>query len=125
MPSYFFKISSTDLTAYEDIQNHDVNREDIYDTWVDGNWITHRVIARTRISGTVKLGFRSATDFSTFMTLLGSAKDAEGYYPISVYCNNTGTTETVNAFLDVSGADKWDAANSRQWQVVTIAISQR
>lgn len=125
MPSYFFKISSTDLTAFEDIQNHDVNRDDVYDTWTDGNWVDHRVIVRTRISGTVKLGFKKATDFADFMTLLGTAKDAEGFYPISVYCNNTGTTETINAFLDVSGADKWDLNNSRQWQVVTIKITGR
>lgn len=125
MPSYFFKISSTDLSGYEDIQNHSVQLLDEYETWVDGNHVTHRVITRTRISGTVILGFKKATDFAALQTLLGSAKDANGYYPISVYCNNTGACESVNAFLDIQGADKWDVTNSRQWQVVTITISQR
>lgn len=125
MPSLFFKIGSTDLTAYEDIQSHSVNREDVYDTWTDGNWTLHRVIARTRISGTVKLGFAKATDYAAFTALLASAKTANGYYAITVYCSNTGTTESINAFLDVSGADKWDLTNSRQWQTVTVKITGR
>lgn len=125
MPSVFFKIGSTDLTGFEDIQSHSVNREDVYDTWTDGNWTLHRVIARTRISGTVKLGFSKATDYAAFAALLESAKTANGFYSITVYCNNTGTEESINAFLDVSGADKWDLTNSRQWQTVTVKITGR
>lgn len=125
MPSFFFKIGNTDLTAYEDIQNHDVQREDIYTSWTDGNWVDHREIVRTRVTGTVKLGFRKAADFAAFQTLLGTAQDPEGYYPVSVYCANTGTTETVDAFLEITGADKWNLTSSRQWQVVTIKITGR
>ena len=123
MPSVFFKISTTDLTAYEDIQNHDVQKENVWTSWTDGNWTEHREIVRTRVTGTVKLGFKSATDYTTFQTLLTTAQDAEGYYPITVYCNNTGTSETVNAFLEITGEDKW--GSSRQWQVVTIKITGR
>lgn len=125
MPSVFFKIGATDLTPWEDIQNHDVNREDVYETWTDGNWVDHRVVVRTRITGKISLGFAKAADFAAFQALLISARDAEGYYPITVYCANTGTSETVNAYLDTSGADKWDRTNSRQWQVVTVEITGR
>ena len=125
MPSVFFKISTTDLTPWEDVQTHEVNREDVYETWTDGNWVDHRVVVRTRITGKVSLGFDKAADFAAFQTLLSSARDADGYYPITVYCANTGTLETVNAYLDTSGADKWDLKNSRQWQVVTVEITGR
>lgn len=125
MPSVFFKIGSTDLTPWENIQDHAVNRADVYETWTDGNWIDHRVIARTRISGTVKLGFQNAADFAAFTALLSSARDPEGFYPVTVYCANTGTLETIDAFLDVTQADKWDLHNSRQWQVATVKITGR
>ena len=125
MPSVFFKIGATDLTPWEDVQNHDVNREDVYETWTDGSWVDHRVVVRTRVTGKVSLGFDKAADFAAFQALLSSARDAEGYYPITVYCANTGTSETVNAYLDTSGADKWDLKNSRQWQVVTVDITGR
>lgn len=125
MPSVFFKIGSSDWTAWEDIQSHDVQREDVYETWTDGNWVDHRVIARTRISGKVKLGFDRAVDFAAFAAKLSSAKDAEGYYSITVYCQTTGTMETINAYLDVSTEAKWDLTNGRQWQVATIKITGR
>ena len=126
MPSIFFKIDTTDITAYIDVQSYAVNREDVFEEWEDGNWITHRVIARTRYTGSFQAGFASAADFTAFMTLLSTKKNADGYYPVTAYINNTGTTETFNAFLDVANDDdKWDAKHSRQWQVSTVAVTQR
>lgn len=126
MPSVFFKIDTTDITAYIDVQSYAVNREDVFEEWEDGNWITHRVIARTRYTGSFQAGFASAADFTAFMTLLSTKKNADGYYPVTAYINNTGTTETFNAFLDVANDDdKWDAKHSRQWQVSTVAVTQR
>lgn len=126
MPSVFFKIDTTDISAYIDVQSYAVNRKDVFEEWEDGNWITHRVIARTRYSGSFQAGFASAADFTAFMTLLSTKKNADGYYPVTAYINNTGTTETFNAFLDVANDDdKWDAKHSRQWQVSTVAVTQR
>lgn len=119
-----FIIGTTDLTAYADIQNYEMNRADVYTSWTDGNWRDHRVIARQRVSGKVKLGFSSATDFSGLMTLLSTAKNANGYYSVTAYINNTGTTETINAFIDTKDADKWDTLNGRQWQVMTLTVTE-
>lgn len=120
-----FVIGSTDCTRWEQTDKHAVNREDVYEEWTDGNWIDHRVIARTRISGTVVLSFARPADYTAFLALLTSAKDAEGYYPITVYCSNTGTTESINAFLDVGGATAWDMTTPRVHQTVTIGITGR
>lgn len=125
MPSVFFKISTTDLTGWEDIQSHEVNLDDVYETWTDGNWVDHRVVARTRVTGKVKLGFSKSAEYASFIALLTSARTAGGYYSVTVYCNNTGATSTVDAYLDISEEDSWDLTHSRQWQVVTIKITGR
>ena len=126
MPSVFFKIDSTDLTAYVDIQSYAVNREDVYEEWDDSNWVTHREIARTRYSGTFRLGFSSSAAFSTFTTLLSTAKKAGGYFSVTAYINNLGTTATFDAYLDmVNEEDRWDPINSRQWQVTTVQLTGR
>lgn len=125
MPSLFFKIDTTDLSAYVDVQNYAVNLQDVYGEWEDGNWTTHRVVARTRCSGTFQLGFSSAADFSAFITLLATKKNVNGYYPVTFYVNNVGGTRTCNAFLDVvNEEDKWDAKNSRQWQVCSVTLTE-
>ena len=120
-----FKIGSTDLTKYEDAEKHDVNRSDVYETWTDGNWIEHRVIARTKITGKVVLKFERLSDFQTVTSLLSSQRNADGYYSISVFCSNTGTLETINAFLDYAGETKWDVTVPLKWQSLTINITGR
>ena len=120
-----FTVSSTDLTAWEDTDKHNVNKADIYEEWTDGNWISHRVIARTRVTGKVVLSFSRESDFTSFMTLMSSAKNADGYYSVTVWCNNSNTTETINAFLDFSGDTKWDVTAPIKHHDITVAITQR
>lgn len=120
-----FKISTTDLTKWEDTEKHDVNRTDVYTTWTDGNWNEHREIVRTRVSGTVTLGFSKEADFTAFMTLFSTARDANGYYPVTVWCSNTNTTETINAFLDIDGETVWDLSTPRKYHRITVNIHGR
>lgn len=120
-----FKISSTDLTKWEDTSKHEVNRADVWEEWIDGNWITHRVIARTRVTGKVVLNFSRATDYAAFVAILSSARDADGYYPVTVWCANTNTTETINAFLDVEGETAFDVTAPIKHNSVTVEITQR
>lgn len=121
----FFKIGNTDLTQYVDIQNYDINEESVFEEWQDGNWVTHRVSIRTRKSGTVVLGFKTVSDFNTFVSLLSSQRNADGYYSVTAYINNTGATATFNAFVDTQNAAKWDLLNNRQWLVQTLTVFER
>lgn len=125
MTMTFFQIGSTDLTSFADIQNYSINKEDVYQEWTDGSWIDHREIARTRISGTVQLGFKTAQSWTAFQTLLAAQKNAAGYFPVTLYVNNTGTTETIDAFLDMTNVSRWDLVNDRFWRVQTVKVTQR
>lgn len=121
----FFQVGSTDLTPYVDVQNFDVNSEDVFETWTDGNYVEHREITRSRIIGKIKLGFKDLTDFNNFKSLMSSNRNANGYYPIKVYVNNLNSTETINAFVDAAGAAKWDIVNGKQWLVITLDVRGR
>lgn len=125
MNMMFFKIGSTDLSQYADIQNYNINDADVFQSWTDGNWIDHRDMVRTRITGTVLLGFKTAASWSAFQTILASQRNAAGYYPVTLYVNNTGTTETIDAFLDMTNATKWDLVNDRFWRVQTVKVTER
>lgn len=124
MPSVFLKINTTDLTSAVDVQTYKCRREDVYTQWTDGDWINHRSVARTRISGSCKVGFSDATAYSNFLTLLSSSQAADGSYPLSVYVLNTGTLENINAFLDLSESANWALAASRQWIVFSLKFEE-
>ena len=128
MSTIFFQIGSSstgDLSDFADIQNYDVNQVEIYQDWTDGNWIDHREIVRTRIQGTVTLGFKKTSDWNAFISLLNATRDAAGYFPVTVWVNNTATNESIDAFLDMIGSGKWDLVNDRFWRVITITVTQR
>ena len=119
------KIGNTDVTGWTDKQNFQMNREDVYDSWTDGNGITHRNISRTRFKGKAAIGFSKAADFSVFCALIENERQTDGYFTVTAYVNNTGMTETFQAYIDISATAKWDWVNGRQWQVMTLVITQR
>lgn len=124
--SVFFKIGNTDLTPWVDIQNYAVNVSPVYSSWTDANDTEHRTITRTRIAGTVVLGFRNQQDFNTMRYALLTDQTDEGSYPVTCFVNNTGTVfEGVDAFIDVAAENKWDLVNDRQWTTVTLTIRER
>ena len=126
MPSIiFFQVGSTDLTQYVDIQNFNVNSAEVYETWTDGNYVEHREISRSRITGKIKLGFKSTTELNDFLTTMSNNRNANGYYTITVHVNNLGSTSTISAFVDQTGAAKWDVHNGRQWLTLTLEIRGR
>ena len=120
-----FKIGSTDLTAFEDREKHSVNKAEEFSNWTDGNWVDHQELVRTRVSGSVFLKFKKIADFNTFNSLLTSERNANGYYSVTVWVSNTQTSETINAFLTVSGDTKWDVTCPREWRGMTVSIVER
>ena len=120
-----FKIGNTDLTDYVDIQNYDVQKEPIYEEWTDGNYVNHRNIVRTRINGTVKVGFRNSTDVASFLSVLSSNVQTGGYYPASVFTNDDNTLNTANIFISDVAEIKRDLVNGRVWHEYTLEIEER
>lgn len=121
----FLKISDLDLTPFLDIQNHAVNRSEVYQSWTDGNWTERRELVRTRVQGMTTVGFSKAEDFDAFTRQMQTARQTGGFYAVTVFVNNTGETAEIDAFVDTTGAGKWDFTNKGQWQTVTINIFER
>ena len=122
---YYSGSSVVDMTGYADIQNLALNREDVFQSWTDGNWTDHRDVVRTRIRGTVTLGFRSETTYHSFLSGLAGAKLADGTVRLQAYVNNVQTVCSFYAFVDTAGAGRWDLVHARQWQTLTLTVTER
>ena len=94
-------VNSFDLSPYIIAPSYEMNREDVFREWVDGNGITHRSVYRTRVRGQFEVKFWDRSKYATFLTNIGAVKTG-GYYPMTVYVNNTETTENVNLFMEFS-----------------------
>lgn len=73
----------------------------------------------------MELSFARQADFASFMALMSSARDINGFYPVSVWCSNTNTLETINAFLDIAGDTKWDVTAPIKHNTISVTITQR
>lgn len=131
----FFKIGagsdSYDLTPFVDINNFQINQEDVVQEWTDGNWSIHRGFIRTRISGTVDVGFKTQSDYNTFLTNMESLKTTTGQYygsyPVTSFVNNadSGTVEkSYTAYVERVGEATWDLVNGRQWIVQRLKVTE-
>lgn len=120
-----FKIGPADFTPWEQTDKHVLNRVDVYESWTDGNWTDHRVIARTRFEGSVVLSFSRTVNYTAFLNTLEQRRTPDGYYYVSVYCSDTGQLESFAAFLDVEGATKFDVTCPRIHQTITVNITER
>lgn len=94
-----FKVDSTDYTNNIINESYEVQDNDVYQSWTDANFITHREKVRTKVEGKFTMRFRSLSTYQNFVTYMASKKTTGSYYPCSVYCNNTRTKKTVNLFV--------------------------
>lgn len=123
-----FLVNSVDFSGYIIQKSYSVQKQDVYQTWTDGNWKTHRVIARQRVSGSFKMTFLTEAAYNDFKSAVAAVKTANGYCPLQVWCNNTKTLETVNAFLDFTTTNRWTTAafgGDPVVAAVSVAIEER
>ena len=125
MPLTLLSIGGVDLTADIDQQNWDVNRSPVYTDWTDANHVIHRHVMRYRISGRFKIGFKTVTDVTSFLTLLSNNKQSGEYYSAQVFSNDDNTLHSADIFLDGVADIKRDLDNGRQWHAYTIDLEER
>ena len=121
-----FVIGETNITEYIDIQNYNVNRLPVYDTWIDGNHVEHRSLYRHRISGTFQVGFRSEYDMEAFFDMLAESQLTNGAYNVSSSVNNLPSIVEYVAYIDTDGEPgKYDTTNGREWLVINVTVTER
>lgn len=120
-----FKIEGTDITAAINVQEYNINQTAIYESWTDGNLREHRNTVREKIAGTFPVGFASYADLQTFVALLNSARQPDGYYNIESSVNNLPDTVEYQAFIETTATGRYDDLNGRVWLVMTVTVTER
>lgn len=121
----FFKIGLNDLTPDMDYQNYSMNDLPVFQSWTDGNMVEHRNSVRTRIAGSFDLAFYSDQDFNSFLSLMTTSMQTDGYYSVTAYVQNTNSAESFDAFIEYNSESKFDFTNSRQYHLVKMNVRQR
>lgn len=97
-----FEIDGVNYDAYVVSRKYNVQESEEYGGYSDGWWKTHRMIARTRVSGRVVLAMNS-TVYRTFIAALSNDAGDEGEHTVKLLVQNLGVEKTITAFIYTSG----------------------
>ena len=103
-----FVVDGIDFTEHIKVPSYKVNRTPVYEEWEDGNYLKHREITRTRVSGSFTVLFDDVLDFDQFVLTIESLIENSdtGAIPMTVYINNKVITAEINAFIKYTPANE-------------------
>ena len=94
-----------DFTDCIVVPSYDVNYEDINEDWEDADYVTHRIVPRSKITGDMELLFPDKTRYNKFLQLIKMNREVNGsgYIMLRVQVNNDiDLEELMNTSQDLS-----------------------
>ena len=117
------KIAGLDISKNIMTDSYDVNESNIYNSWEDGNWITHRDIVRTKISGKFILKYNTEHEYMAFVEHV-KANSNNGILPMTVYVNNINAEKDIMAFFEYMPSVRKDL-KSKNFMTFEFALEER
>lgn len=127
----YFKVGSGNTAVdYSDHitgeNDYNVEKHNISYKWTDGLGGEHEKVYNTVVEGNFNLWFADASngsDFTSFLSTLESKK-ADGVLPVTIYCKNTNTEESVSISYEVGAKKFMVLKNGTRGFVVTLTVKQ-
>lgn len=83
-------------------ESFDVQKNNIYNEWVDGNYTTHKALLRTKITGSFNMRFRKLEEYQAFARMLEETRTTQGYNLCFIHANNTDSFQQANLFINIA-----------------------
>lgn len=119
-----FTVNAVDYTPFIISESYKINRQDAFRSWTDANGIQHRVVYRTKVSGSFEIKFINRAMFQSFLTALEAVKQ-DGYHTVSLYINNTLTVVTLDAFITIEPAMQAQYSGVPEMCKFTVKVEER
>lgn len=99
-------INGHDYTGNIVVPSWAVTDTEISTTWTDSLGTTHRDVLRTKVTGRFNFRGRGTTDaeYNAFIADLAAVRTAANAYTVTVFCDNTKQTKTVEAYITYAPA---------------------
>lgn len=119
-------VNGTDLTDHIVKDSYSVYREDVYDSWNDGNMLEHRIIKASKVKGKFKIVCNpDKFTIANFLTVWNSAVDQYGVITLGAYVVNTDTFEALQCYYKITPSKHIKSMGGKLYDVLEIEITQR
>lgn len=118
-------VGGIDITNYIVTGSYNINAVDQYEGWQDGNGVEHRVIIRSKVSGSFEIGCCSKSiTLSDFLDAWDSAVD-NGVVTIGCTVLNKNTFEALEAYYEITGKDHIKKGDGQIIDIMSVKIQER
>lgn len=119
-------VNGTDITNYIVVDSYEMDSEQSYEAWTDGNKVEHRIVIAEKVKGSFKVALSNKNEMpiSDFLTLWNSAV-SNNYVTITVYVTNKAANKTINAYYTMKNTMHQKLADSSFLDVLEIEIQER
>lgn len=97
-----FIINNVDFSGNIIAGTYEVNDTDIFVSWKDGNYTQHRKRVSSKVSGSLKMFFRTVEEYNDFLNALNSTKRDNMTHLITLMVNNSNRIKSCDMFIDYS-----------------------
>lgn len=119
-------VNGVDLTPFIDKETYSVNSEPMFESWQDGNFVEHRIYARTKVKGTFEVnlfGYKNMT-YTTFLTNWNAAV-TNNVVTIGLRVGNDNTFQAISAYYTFSSVEHKELLDGTIYDKVTVTIEER
>ena len=119
-------IGTTDISNYVVEGTYKMDSADAYESWRDGNYVEHRIIVGSKVSGEFDVVLSSKNNYTLaqFHTMVKAA-ETNGIIPMAVYLTNTGVVKAINAFYTLSSQEHILQPDGSFIDIVTVGVQER
>ncbi len=103
-----------------------MDSKDVYESWLDGNYVEHRIITAQKVSGSfdVALSNKNNCTLVQFKAIM-TAADNNGAINAAVSLTNTGAVKAIEAYYKLSSQEHIRQADGSFLDVLTVELQER
>lgn len=118
-------IGTTDITDYIVDGSYEMDAEDTFESWRDGNYVEHRIIVASKVKGSFQVVCGNETVSLSDLSDIFEDASNNGVVTVTAYITNTGKIKALSAYYAIKNADHIIRADGTYIDVVTVEITER
>ena len=118
-------VGGIDISNYIVVGSYSVNASNQYESWKDGNGVEHRVIIRSKVTGSFEIGCCDTTiTLADFLAAWNSAVN-NGVVTLGCTVLNTDTFEALEAYYETTCKDHIKKGDGKIIDIMSVKITER
>ena len=118
-------IGGIDITPYIVDGTYDINSEDSYESWNDGNMVEHRVIVTQKVIGSFDIVCCWKTIMPNEFAELINRLDNNGVLTIGLFVPTKSSFKAVSCYYNITSKEHNLDAHGNPIDIFTISLKER